>query len=164
MSIYDSRLITLRPAMEEDEEFLLEVYASTRSDEMTRSGLDDAQQRAFLKLQFIAQQQHYRTYYPQGEHSLVLLNEKPIGRLYVARSLEEIRILDIALLAEHRNKGIGTRIIKDLMAESRKTGHQVRIYVENFNRALRLFERMGFVQVEEKGFHYLMQWPQSNAE
>ena len=164
MSIYESRLVALRPAREEDEAFLLEVYASTRADEMSQTGWDDAQQRAFLKLQFVAQQQHYRTYYPQGEHSLILLNEKPVGRLYVARSLEEIRILDIALLAEHRNKGIGTRVIKDLMAEAGKTGKPVRIYVESFNRALRLFERMGFLQVEEKGFHYLMQWQQSIAE
>ena len=164
MSIYDSRLVGLRPALEEDEAFLLEVYAGTRADEMSQTGWDDAQQRAFIKLQFLAQQQHYRTYYPQGEHSLILLNEKPVGRLYVARSLEEIRILDIALLAEHRNKGVGTRVIKDLMAESGKTGKPVRIYVESFNRALRLFERMGFLQVEEKGFHYLMQWQQSIAE
>lgn len=164
MSSYDSRLVALRPAMEADEAFLLEVYSSTRSDEMTQTGWDNAQQQAFLKLQFVAQQQHYRTYYPQGEHSLILLNEKPIGRLYVARSLEEIRILDIALLAEQRNKGIGTRVIKDLIAESQKTGKPVRIYVENFSRALRLFERMGFLQVEEKGFYYLMQWQQSTAE
>ena len=164
MSIYDSRQVTLRPALEADETFLLEVYADTRSDEMAQSGLDDAQRSAFIKLQFAAQQQHYRTYYPQGEHSLILLNEKPAGRLYVARSPEEIRILDIALLAEHRCKGIGTRVIKDLMAESRKTGKPVRIYVENFNRALRLFERMGFSQVEEKGFHCLMQWQQPIAE
>lgn len=164
MSMHDSRLVTLRPALEADEAFLLEVYASTRSDELSQSGWDDAQQRAFIKLQFAAQQQHYRTYYPQGEHSLILMNEKPVGRLYVARSPEEIRILDLALLAGHRNKGIGTRIIKDLMAESRKTGKPVRIYVESFNRALRLFERMGFLQVEEKGFHYLMQWQQSTAE
>ncbi|MGA9768895.1 MAG: GNAT family N-acetyltransferase [Blastocatellia bacterium] len=164
MSIYDSRQISLRPALEGDEEFLLEVYAGTRSDEMAQTGWDDAQQRAFLKLQFVAQQQHYRSYYPQGEHQLILLNEKPIGRLYVARSPEEIRILDIALLAEHRNKGIGTSIIKDLMEESAKTGKPVRIYVENFNRALRLFERKGFLQIEEKGFHYLMQWQQPIAE
>ena len=164
MSSYDSRLVALRPATAEDETFLLEVYASTRSDEMTQTGWDDAQQQAFLKLQFVAQQQHYRTYYPQGEHSLILLNEKPVGRLYVARSPEEIRILDIALLSRHRSKGVGTRVIKDLMAESRKTGKPVRIYVENFNRALRLFERMGFLQVEEKGFHCLMQWQQPIAE
>lgn len=164
MSIYDSRLVTLRPALEADEAFLLDVYSGTRSDELNQTGWDDAQQRAFIKLQFVAQQQHYRTYYPQGEHHIILLNEKPIGRLYVARSPEEIRILDLALLAEHRNKGIGTHIIKDLVAESRRTGHPVRIYVENFNRALRLFERMGFSQVDEKGFHCLMQWQQPVAE
>lgn len=160
MSIYDSRQVTLRPALDADEAFLLDVYAGTRSDEMAQTGWDDAQQRAFIQLQFAAQQQHYRAYYPRAEHSIILLNEKPIGRLYVARSPEEIRILDLALLAGHRNKGTGTRIIKDLMAESVKTGKPVRVYVENFNRALRLFERLGFSQVEEKGFHYLMQWLQ----
>src|SRR3954467_8533138 len=114
MSIYDSRLVALRPALEADEAFLLEVYAGTRSDEMAQSGWDDSQQRAFIKLQFAAQRQHYRAYYPQGEHSLILLNETPVGRLYVARSPEEIRILDIALLAGHRHKGVGSRGIKAL--------------------------------------------------
>jgi ribosomal protein S18 acetylase RimI-like enzyme len=150
--------------MEEDEAFLLEVYAGTRADETAQTGWDDAQRQAFIKMQFGAQQQHYRSHYPQGEHSIILLNEKPIGRLYVARSSGEIRILDVALLPDQRNKGIGTRIIKDLMAEAAKTGRPVRIYVENFNRALRLFERMGFLQIEQRGFHYLMQWQQPISE
>ena len=161
MSIYKATAVTLRPALPEDEAFLLEIYAATRADEMAMSGLDEAQQQAFLKMQFDAQQQHYRSHYPQGEHSIILLGEKPAGRLYVARSREEIRILDIALLAEHRNAGIGTLIIKDLTGEAAKTRRPVRIYVETFNRALRLFERLGFSEVEQKGFHYLMQWQPS---
>jgi GNAT superfamily N-acetyltransferase len=164
MSIHDGRFVALRPAVEADEAFLLEVYAGTRADETAQTGWDDAQRRAFIKMQFGAQQQHYRSHYPKGEHSLILLNEEPIGRLYVARSGGEIRILDIALLAEHRNKGVGTRIIKDLMAEAAKTGRPLRIYVESFNPALRLFQRMGFSQTEQTGFHCLMQWQQPVAE
>jgi GNAT superfamily N-acetyltransferase len=158
MSTYEAAAVTLRPALPEDEAFLLKIYAGTRADEMAASGWDEAQRQAFLKMQFDAQQQHYRSHYPQGEHSIILLREEPAGRVYVARSSEEIRILDIALLAERRSAGVGTLIIKDLMREAAKTRRPVRVYVETFNRALRLFERLGFSRTGQAGFHYLMQW------
>ena len=81
MSIHKATAVTLRPALPEDEAFLLEIYAGTRADEMAMSGLDEAQQQAFLKMQFDAQREHYRRHYPEAEDSLILLNERPVGRL-----------------------------------------------------------------------------------
>jgi ribosomal protein S18 acetylase RimI-like enzyme len=156
--------VTLRPALPEDEAFLFRLYAETRADEMAQTGWDDAQKEAFFKMQFAAQQQHYRIYYPQGEHSVIMLRGKPVGRLYLARSSEEIRILDIAILADHRNAGIGRIIIKDLMAEAAESSRPLRIYVETFNRALGLFERLGFERADQKDFHCLMQWQPSNEQ
>lgn len=154
--------VTLRPVSREDEALIFDIYASTRADEMAQTGWDDAQRHLFLKMQFAAQQQHYSTRYPAAEHLIILSKAVPVGRLYVARSGEEIRILDIALLPEHRNRGTGSSIIKNLMDESAKSGKPVRIYVESYSRALQLFERLGFSQVEQTGFHYLMQWQSAN--
>ncbi|HKP86851.1 MAG TPA: GNAT family N-acetyltransferase [Blastocatellia bacterium] len=158
MSGNEATAVSLRPALEGDESLLFAIYSTSRADDVAQAGWDENQRQLFLKMQFAAQQQHYRTTYPEGEHSIILLRGKPVGRVYVARSGEEIRILDIALMPEHRNAGIGTLIIKDLMGEAAKTGKPIRIYVETFSRALPLFERMGFSQVEQKGFHYLLEW------
>ena len=150
--------VTLRSVCVDDEAFLLQVYAGSRLDELSAASWDDSQREAFLKLQFAAQQHHYQSHFPDAEHRVILMGDRPIGRVYVARRTDELRILDIALLPEHRNCGIGSSIIKELLSEASKAGKPVRIYVESFNPSLRLFERLGFSPVQDIGTHLLMEW------
>jgi RimJ/RimL family protein N-acetyltransferase len=151
--------VTLRTAAPEDDAFLLKVYASTRADELAQVPWSEEQRRAFLRMQFDAQLLHYRTHNPAATYDLILLKGEPIGRLYVARREREIRILDITILPEYRNRGIGTPLIKELMAEAALAGKPLNIYVESFNPSLRLFERLGFVKTEEDdGINRLMEW------
>jgi len=154
----EGKAISLRPVRPEDAAFLLEVYASTRSDEMALVPWDAAQKEAFVRMQFTAQQQHYGSRYPHGVHDIILVDDCPVGRLYVAREAERIHILDITLLPQHRNAGTGTTILRSLMDEAALAGKAVSIHVETFNRSLRLFERLGFSRIEEIGFNYLMEW------
>src|SRR5437773_9178722 len=154
----DKRLVTFRPAASDDELFLHGVYGSTRQEELALTNWDDAQRDAFVKIQFDAQQSHYRQYYPEGEHLIILVEGNQIGRLYIANLKEEITILDITLLPQHRNSGIGTPIIRELMAEAALIGKPLRIYVESFSPSLQLFERLGFVKLSESGYNYLMEW------
>ena len=153
----DSRIITFRPAAPEDDPFLIGVYGSTRLEELALTNWDTSQREAFLKFQFNAQQVHYRQHYPEGEHLIILVTGNPVGRLYVANIEKEIRILDITLLPERRNAGIGTPIIKELMAEAAALGKPLRIYVESFNPSLHLFERLGFARAGENGYSLLME-------
>lgn len=149
---------TLRLVRPEDEAFLREVYASTRSEELALTNWNEAQREAFITMQFAAQQQHYRGRCPEAEHQIILLNDLPVGRIYIDRRPEEIRILDITLLPEHRNLGIGAPLIKDLLAEAARIAKPVTIYVENYNRSRRLFTRLGFSPIEDNGIQVLMQW------
>ncbi|HJQ70560.1 MAG TPA: GNAT family N-acetyltransferase [Blastocatellia bacterium] len=149
--------ITLRPVTPEDESFLLELYASTRADELALTGWDERQQRAFVEMQFAAQQHYYRAKFPEAEHSIILLNGRRAGRLYAARRPDEIRILDITVAVEERNAGVGSSILKSLIREAGEGGASVRIYVERFNPSLRLFERLGFSSVESMPSHFLME-------
>src|SRR2546425_12345536 len=98
--------ISLRPERPEDESFLFELYATTRQDELDAWGWSPAARASFLKLQFKAQQ-GYHLSFPQADFLIVLLNGKPIGRLIVDRAENEVRLVDIALLREHRNGGVG---------------------------------------------------------
>ena len=148
----------LRPAGPDDSDFLVEVYASTRADEMALVPWTDEQRSMFIRSQFAAQQEHYAQKYPAANHDIIVSDDRRVGRLYVARLDHEIRIVDITLLPAERNTGIGTYLIKQLLDEANHTGKITRIYVEEFNPSLRLFERLGFSPSEQHGIHLLLQW------
>ena len=155
--------VTFRPSAPEDEPFLRRVYASTRIEELAPLGWSDEQQRAFLDQQFEAQHRHYQTYYADADFLVILLDGQPIGRLYVARWPEQIALIDIALLPEHRGAGIGTRLLRALMDEAAAAGKPLRIHVEKFNPALRLYGRLGFYPIEDKGIYWYMEWSPRQA-
>lgn len=153
----------LRPVEPGDESFLLQVYASIRAAEMAQVPWSDEQREAFVRMQFEAQQLHYQTHNPNATHDIILLKDQPVGRLYVSRREKEIRILDITILPEQRNQGLGTPLIENLMKEAADVGKPLNIYVESFNPSLRLFERLGFHKVEDDGVNYLLEWQRQGA-
>ena len=150
--------ITLRPITLEDEGFLFRVYASTREEELAQTDWDDAQKEAFLKMQFYAQHKYYVEQFHKASFDVILLDGEPIGRLYLDRRKAELHIIDIALLPAYRNRGIGSTLLKAILAEGEQAGLFVSIYVEQFNPALRLYIRLGFRHNGENGVYYLMEW------
>jgi ribosomal protein S18 acetylase RimI-like enzyme len=150
--------LALRQARPGDEPFLLQVYASTRLQELAPLGWSTAQVAAFLRQQFEAQHRHYHEHYADADFSIVLQGDHPIGRLYVARLPGEIRLIDIALLPEHRNAGVGTRLVRDLLDEAALAHTPVRLHVVPLNPALRLYQRLGFTKNADHGPHWLMEW------
>ncbi len=156
--------IALRPVEAADEPFLYRVYAGTREEELAPVPWTAAQKDAFLRQQFAAQHRHYREHYPDAAFGIVLCDSVPAGGLYVARWPDEIRIVDIALLPEYRNRGIGGALLRDLLAEGARTGRRVSIHVELFNPAWRLYERLGFAPVANRGVYLLLEWSPSAGE
>lgn len=150
--------ITFRRVGEGDAAFLYDVYASTRQEELAPLGWSDAQRSAFLQQQFAAQDTHYRQHFGAADFLIILRGGAPVGRLYVDRRADELRIVDIALLPSHRGAGIGGAIMADLLREAATAGKAVRIHVEHNNRALRFYERLGFRRIGEAGVYFLMEW------
>jgi GNAT superfamily N-acetyltransferase len=151
-------MISLRPVTPEDDSFLAGVYASTRAEELAITGWSEEEKAVFCRKQFDAQSTHYRENYPGASLQIIERAGVPIGRLYVARWEREIRIMDIALMPEHRGGGIGAQLLRELQDEARVAGKSLTIHVERFNPALRLYERLGFKMVEDKGVYLLMRW------
>jgi predicted GNAT family acetyltransferase len=89
---------------------------------------------------------------------VIVVDGQPVGRLYVARWAEEIRVVDIAVLPEYRNRGIGSALLRDLMAEAAAAGKPLSIHVERFNPAVRLYARLGFAPAGDAGVYLLMRW------
>ena len=156
--------LTLRPITPEYEPFLFEIYAASRMDELAQVPWDDAQKEAFLSFQFNAQHQHYRSEFADAAFSVILDAGVPVGRLYVDRRADEIRILDLALLPVHQGRGIGKAVLQDLLDEATGAGKPVRIYIEIYqHRAQALFKSLGFEPAEDHGVSVLMQWQPEDA-
>lgn len=150
--------ISFRPMREDDKPFLAELYSSTRWDELQPVPWTDEEKINFLRWQFEAQHTHYTKYFPNARFDLILYKNRPIGRLYIDQREDEIRIVDIALLPQYRNQGIGARLIKDVLADATKRGLVVRIHVEHNNPAMNLYDRLGFKKINEEGIYWLMEW------
>ena len=120
---------------------------------------DDAHKDAFLRMQFDAQDAWWREHYAQASFDVILVDGEPAGRLYVHRGPSENRIVDIALLPEHRGNGVGSSLLRDLIAEADAAGKSVTIHVERVNPALRLYERLGFALAEDKGVYLFLERP-----
>lgn len=147
--------LLLREATPEDEPFLLEVYASTRLEELEGFGWNDDQKHAFIKMQFIARERSY----PRVDSRIILLNGRPIGRMLVDRGDASILLRDIALLTEYRNGGLGSRLIMDLMKEAASVGKPIVLHVVSTSPAVRLYERLGFCRSGDETAAYLeMKW------
>ena len=149
--------VTLRAATPQDQELLYQVYASTREEEIAPLNWTQEQKTAFLRMQFDAQRRHYLAHYADAEYQIILRDGMPVGRLYVHRGTRDLRIMDIALLPAHRGIGIGGAILAELLSEGAATQRTVSIHVERFNPAMRLYRRLGFVEVEEQGIYLLME-------
>lgn len=152
------RGLSLRREVEGHVDFLRRLYISLRWDELIQVDWPDEQKIAFLESQFSAQRHHYGKYYSQGDFAIIERHGEAIGRLYLFRSPREIRIVDIGLLPEWRSHGIGTLFLQAVFAEAANAGQKVSINVEVFNPAKRLYERLGFHEVEQSGPYWLMEW------
>jgi GNAT superfamily N-acetyltransferase len=154
--------ITFRPITPDDLPFLLRVYGSTREEEMAMVvDWTPEQKEAFVRSQFEAQHGWYQDHYQGARFDVILVDGVPAGRLYVHRRESEIRLVDITLLHAFRGGGTGSALLRDLLAEGEAAGKRVTIHVEVFNPAMRLYERLGFLPIEERGPYRLMEWKPS---
>ena len=150
--------ISLRSVTVDDTEFLAAVYADTRMDELAMTDWSPEQKDQFCRMQFEAQDSHYRQHYLTAEYFIIETTQSPVGRLYLDRWAREIRIMDIAILPEHRGTGIGTQLLRELQDDAARCGKSLSIHVERMNPALALYQRIGFQMIEDKGVYLLMEW------
>ena len=137
--------------------FIAALYATTRADEVAATGWPEEMRRAFLAQQHLAQHSHYARVWPDAERLIVERAGEPIGRLYLGADGDGLRIIDISLLPAERGRGLGGAILVDVIAAAEAAGRTVSIHVEKTNPARRLYERLGFLLVEDRGLYDLME-------
>ncbi|MCD9230307.1 GNAT family N-acetyltransferase [Ralstonia pseudosolanacearum] len=147
----------LRPVTPDDQPFLLGLYASTREAELRLTGWTDAQKQQFVRMQFEAQQRAYFSY-PEAAFFLILQDGAPAGRLYLQHRPDAILVIDVSLLPAFCGQGVGSAVLSAVFRLAADAGKRVQIHVERFNPAQRLYRRLGFRLVEDKGVYLFLEW------
>lgn len=153
-SDFHLRNLSSRAATEDDDRFLQELFASTRPQEMAFFGADENQKRAFVSMQFSILPRSF----PEAEHKIILAGNVPIGRTIIDRKSDELRLVDIALLPDFRNCGIGALLVQQLLDEGRERHLPVRLQVFKYGDAVRFYERLGFQSIDDDGSYLKMEW------
>jgi ribosomal protein S18 acetylase RimI-like enzyme len=147
--------IYVRPEIGTDLDFLFELYASTR-DDINQLGWDPRMTEAFLRHQFLAKRSYHASRFPAAELAIVDSRAGSVGRLALCRTPHELHIIDIALLPDWRNEGIGTVLVGAILDEARSAGRTVTLQVDLSNPARRLYQRLGFVESSTDGLYVAM--------
>ena len=151
--------IAVRPALPQDEIFLYELYSAVRGPEFARAPITATQREHLIRMQFRASMSAYAQMFPNSCYHLVLLDGKPIGRLWVWQGNGEFHLVDIAIHPSVQSKGIGTVLIQRLQQEAAKARLPVRCTVFRFNPgSLRFHQKLGFTIVRADEMNYFMEW------
>jgi ribosomal protein S18 acetylase RimI-like enzyme len=156
--------ITLTPVTSEDHDFLLRLYQSSRGDDLRELGWSEDRISEFLGMQHEAQRKLLARDYPNILDQIVSLDGQPAGRLAVEPRPDQVRLIDLALVPEHRNHGLGTQLIRQVQEQAQSARLPLRLQVIRFNRAVGLFERLGFTRTSETGSHFHLEWNPRNSK
>jgi ribosomal protein S18 acetylase RimI-like enzyme len=152
-----SERVRLRPVMmPDDEEFLIELYYTTREDFQSIPIAEELKKNLSL-MQYRAQKEHYAEQFPGSKHDIILLDGEIVGRLWTWRGEAEIVGVDLIILPEYRSLGIGTMLLRELFDESEDTGKIFTFHVLKTNfQAIRLYQRLNCEFTGETVSHYSM--------
>jgi ribosomal protein S18 acetylase RimI-like enzyme len=151
--------LAVRPAQPLDEIFLYDLYSAVRGPEFAFAPVTPAQREELIRMQFRAQMSAYTSAYPNSCYHLVLLDGKPVGRLWVSQDHDQFQLVDIAVHPSLQRKGIGRALIQRLQQEAAKARLPIRCCVFRFNPGSLSFHRsLGFVIVREDQMHFYMEW------
>lgn len=152
--------IALRLASDADEPFLFELFRALRAGWFDFQPGGHPQMAATVRLQFKAQEHALAAQYSGSEHSIILLDGVPVGRLRVARDEIGFQLADLSILPGHQRKGIGSAVMKNLMAGACRDGLSIRSTVGQANQAsFHFYRSLGFEVTGEDTAYVHVRWP-----
>lgn len=141
-----------------DQPFLEQLYYSTREDELKQTNWTEQQKQQFGIMQFMAQKYDYERKFPNALQQLIYYKNLAAGRLYTNEVENNIHIIDIALLPEYRNKGIGQSLLKQLIVKAKEQQKTISLQVIKSNPAKNLYTRLGFIAIKEDEIRDYMEY------
>jgi ribosomal protein S18 acetylase RimI-like enzyme len=140
--------ITLRPVTRDDYDFLWALLVDTLRPYVEATwGWDEAYQRA-----------RFRDHFDPACQDIVLADGVAVGVFRVERREDSIFLSNIGITPAYQGRGIGTKLIQDLLEKATARGVPVELRVLKVNPARGLYERLGFAVIEEFETHWQMRW------
>jgi GNAT superfamily N-acetyltransferase len=149
--------IDWRPETEADAEFLAALYRDTRRWEVAGWGWPPEQQALFLNMQFDARRRGYGQMYPAAAGRIIRVSGADAGRMLVNEESAALHLIDVALLEEYRNRGIGTHLLTELQRDCDHRQLPLRLRVMAESPARRLYLRLGLKEVSADGIYVQME-------
>ncbi len=142
--------LSFRRVKREDTQLLFDLFCSVVANDFDL--FPDEQKQILLRQQYKSMRHAYAGEFPNGQHRIISLHSSFIGQIYTSESANEIRLIDIAIDPEQRNKGFGSMLIKQMINCSTKTNTLIRCNVRAMNvDAQRFYRRHGFTQMQQDG-------------
>jgi ribosomal protein S18 acetylase RimI-like enzyme len=141
---------SLRPASEADKEWLDSLRREAYRDlfDATWGGWDEARH-----------QRHFSKTWGAGHISIILVDASPVGMLQLLKSDEEIEVAEIQVLPVRQSRGLGSRVLEDVIESARKQRKRVSLYLGLRNQgAFQLYQRLGFKEVRRSDFQIFMEY------
>jgi len=149
--------IRVRPARQEDEEFLFDLFRSYSVGVLRLGRLSDAKIDELVTSQYGSRRRRFRERFPQARWSVVEFSGTPMGELVVDDSADSVFVVDIALRPEYQRRGIGSTLIRWLAAKADGRGLRAMVLMTNA-ASLGMFRRLGFVDAGHDSAHIELRW------
>lgn len=145
-----------REAQTQDGTFLLRLFRESQQGLIAMLG---TAAEPLIEMQYRGRMMTYGAQYPEAVDSILLGEDgTPAGRLLVDRKPDCWRVVDIAVLAAHRGRGLGTRALSECQRQAAAVGAGMGLQVTPENPARRLYERLGFRVVDKDRVAVEMVW------
>ncbi len=139
-------MYTLRQATEADYAFIYQLHRATMKDYVAQTwGWDEVVQEVMFKDRF-----------DPGRSCIIVVDGRDVGILSMERRIDTLFVANLQILPEEQGHGLGTAIIKAILAQAYDEGISVSLQVLKVNPARHLYEGLGFVVSGETATHYLM--------
>ncbi len=121
------------------------------------AGLPASVREPLVAMQLAAQDADYSRQYPHALELAILCGHELVGRWLLDESGSTLELLDLAILANLRNAGLGTAALEAALA--RAPNLPARLAVQHGNPAERLYRRLGFLPCADLGTHLQLERP-----
>jgi len=99
----------------------------------------------------------FRRYFKSIKFQIIVVKDKNVGIIAISKNETSIVIDEIQMLPEYQNKGIGTLIFSDIIANSKKAKIEIILRVLKVNfRAQKFYNKLGFEKVGDTETHILL--------
>lgn len=159
-----SQILTLRPVRADDDPFLSRLFYQAQLETLKHANLNDSERDQLIALVYAGFKRHYSMVAAALDDRLVLLDEASVGRIIIIQSGSEIRLADLLILAQYRNRGIGSALIGQLQTESIISKRPLRLRVAKHSPSVRLYRRLGFYLLEDAGVQWSLEWTASGCD